>query len=152
MCTWATQQKAPEAAGFSQTPCHLDEASSQSQRLPLSTVWGCLLLLHPLPCRAALFPHREVPAAPRSWTRPLIDLIQWLWSSWSSSNIWARSCCQTWSAEFCVWILRKQCWSLGACSRDLNSSDQAGGKREGLPYTPASSLKLQILMLPSFPQ
>lgn len=76
-------------------PATLMKHHPQSQHLPLSSLWGCLPLLHPLPCRAALFPHMEVPAAPRSWKRPLIDLIQWLWSSWSSSNTWARSCCQT---------------------------------------------------------
>jgi len=38
------------------------------------------------------------------------------------------------------------------CSRNLNPSDREGGKRDGLRYLPASLLKPQILMLPSFAQ
>lgn len=52
-----------------------------------------------------------VPAVPRSWTRPLIHLIQRPWGSWLPSNTWARPCCH-WSPGVCVWILWEPHWSL----------------------------------------
>lgn len=64
--------------------------------------------VHTVPCRTALSLHESAPAAPKSWARHLILLIQW---PWMSSNTWTPLSCHR-SQGVGGWILWNQHWNL----------------------------------------